>query len=103
MVGYAGLDVLINQSGQKSSKGRLSKKGNPHIRKALYMPALSSSRSNELMKISYQQLNQRQAAKKQGIMVVAKKLLLLIYALWKNSTEYDPQKNIESRLVLATV
>ncbi len=55
------------------------------------------------MKIIYQQLNQRQAAKKQGVMVVAKKLLLLIYALWKNSTEYDPQKNIQSRLVLATV
>jgi len=103
LVGYAGLDVIINQSGQKSSKGRLSKKGNPHIRKALFMPALSSSRSNELMKIIYQQLNQRQAAKKQGVMVVAKKLLLLIYALWKNSTEYDPQKNIESRLLLATV
>ena len=103
LVGYAGLDVIINQSGQKSSKGRLSKKGNPHIRKALFMPALSSSRSNELMKIIYQQLNQRQAAKKQGVMVVAKKLLLLIYALWKNSTEYDPQKNIQSRLLLATV
>jgi len=92
LVGYAGLDVIINQSGQKSSPGRLSKKGNPHIRKALFMPALSSARSNDLMKIIYHQLNQRQAAKKQGVMVVAKKLLLLIYALWKNSTEYDPQK-----------
>ena len=29
--------------------------------------------------------------------------LTTIYALWKNSTEYDPQKNIESRLLLATV
>ena len=103
LVGYVGLDVVINQSGQKLSKGRLSKKGNGHIRRALYMPALSSSRSNELMKIIYQQLNQRQAAKKQGVMVVAKKLLLTIYALWKNNTEYDPQKNIESRLVLSTV
>lgn len=103
LVGYAGLDVVINQSGQKTSKGRLSKKGNSHIRKALYMPAMSSSRSNDLMKIIYRQLNQRQAAKKQGVMVVAKKLLLIIYALWKNNTEYDPQKNIESRLFLATV
>lgn len=103
MVGYAGLDVVINQSGQKLSKGRLSKKGNGHIRKALYMPALSSSRSNDLMKIIYQQLNQRQAAKKQGVMVVAKKLLLTIYALWKNNTEYDPQRNMQSRLVLTTV
>jgi len=103
LVGYAGLDVIINQSGQKSSPGRLSKKGNAHIRKALFMPALSSARSNDLMKIIYQQLNQRQAAKKQGLMVVAKKLLLIIYALWKNNTEYDPKKNIQSRLVLATL
>ncbi len=55
------------------------------------------------MKILYQQLNQRQAAKKQGLMVEAKKLLLTIYALWKNNAEYDPQKNIQSRLVLSTV
>jgi len=103
LVGYAGLDVIINQSGQKSSPGRLSKKGNAHIRKALFMPALSWARSNDLMKIIYQQLNQRQAAKRQGLMVVAKKLLLIIYALWKNNTEYDPQKNMQSRLVLATV
>ena len=103
LVGYAGLDVIIKQSGQKSSIGRLSKKGNGHIRKALFMPVMSSSRSNDLMKIIYQQLNQRQAAKKQGLMVVAKKLLLLIYALWKNNTEYDPKKNIQSRLVLTTV
>ncbi len=41
------------------------------------------------MKIIYQQLNQRQAAKKQGIMVVAKKLLLTFYALVKNNTDYD--------------
>jgi len=29
--------------------------------------------------------------------------LTIIYAFWKNNTEYDPQKNIQSRLVLATV
>jgi hypothetical protein len=55
------------------------------------------------MNTIYQQLNQRQAAKEQGIIVVAKKLLLVIYALWKNNTEYDPQKNIQARLVMATV
>ncbi|HYN44396.1 MAG TPA: IS110 family transposase [Candidatus Limnocylindrales bacterium] len=103
LVGFSGLDVTVNQSGTVNKKGRLSKKGNSHIRKALYMPALSASRKNELLKIQYEQLNKRQSAKKQGIMVIAKKLLLLIYALWKNETEYDPEKNIQNRLDLCAV
>lgn len=103
LVGFSGLDVTVNQSGTVNKKGRLSKKGNSHIRKALYMPALSASRKNELLKIYYEQLNKRQASKKQGVIVLSKKLLLLIYALWKNGTEYDPQKNIQNRLDLSAV
>jgi len=103
LVGFSGLDVIVHQSGAVNKKGRLSKKGNSHIRKALYMPALSASQKNELLKIQYEQLNKRQASKKQGVVVLSKKLLLLIYALWKNGTEYDPKRNIQNRLDLSTV
>ena len=103
IIGYAGLDVRIHQSGSLSKKGKLSKKGNSHIRKALFMPAMCSSQRNQYQNIFYQQLNSRQASKKQGVIAVAKKLLVLIYALWKNETEYNPNKNVQNRLELYTV
>ncbi len=103
LIGYSGFDVQVVQSGKLQKKGKLSKKGNVHIRKALYMPALNAAHRNERLKIMYKQLNQRQVSKKQGIMAIAKKLLLLIYALWKNDSIYDPEKNIQNRLALSTV
>jgi len=88
LIGYSGLDVRIDQSGEKTIKGRITKKGNSHLRKALYMPALSACRTNKAMKLFYTQLNERQRAKKQGVIAVQRKLLLLTYSLWKSGQDY---------------
>ena len=88
LIGYSGLDVRVDQSGEKSIRGRITKKGNSHLRKALYMPALSACRTNKTMKIFYTQLNERQRAKKQGVIAVQRKLLLLTYSLWKSGQDY---------------
>jgi transposase len=88
LIGYSGLDVRVDQSGEKTIKGRITKKGNAHLRKALYMPALSACRTNKAMKLFYTQLNERQRAKKQGVIAVQRKLLLLTYSLWKTGQDY---------------
>jgi len=88
LIGYSGLDVRVDQSGERSAKGRITKKGNSHLRKALYMPALNACRTNKTMKVFYTKLNERQKAKKQGVIAVQRKLLLLTYSLWKTDQEY---------------
>jgi transposase len=90
LVSYAGLDIMHDQSGLKDGKTRISKKGNSFIRNALYMPALSASRCNPDMKIFYNRLKETKPAKKIGITAVARKLLILIYLLWKNNEEFEP-------------
>ncbi len=90
LVSYAGLDVCQNQSGDKSGVSKISKKGNSYIREALYMPALSACQYEENLKTFYKRLNERQKTKKQGIIAIMRKLLVLVYALWKNGQEYDP-------------
>lgn len=37
---YAGYDVVRDQSGKREGKTKISKKGNAHIRRALYFPAI---------------------------------------------------------------
>ena len=103
LVAYAGMDVRIHQSGLLTKKARLSKKGNVHIRQALYMPALNAAHRNKALCHYYKQLSARQQAEKQGIIAVARKLLILIYSLWKSEQPYDPNKNVNSALTFNTV
>lgn len=51
LVSYAGLDIIQDQSEKLEKKTKLSKKGNSHIIKALYMPALSSIKYEKILKI----------------------------------------------------
>lgn len=93
LVSYAGLDVMLNQSGKKKGKSTISKKGNKFIRTALYMHAISAARHNPKMKLFFNRLIARGKSKKAAYVAIARKLLLLIYALWKNDSLYDPNYN----------
>ena len=93
LVSYAGLDIVESQSGQHQGRSRISKKGNCRLRTALYMPALAAIRCDESMRAFYQRICQRRPeSKKPGIIAVARKLLRLIYAIWKTGEAYDPQR-----------
>jgi transposase len=94
LVSYAGLDVVHRQSGKSENRTSISKKGNKFLRNTLYMPALCACRSNEVLKNIYIKLCIRKNYKKIGIIAVARKLLILIYTLWKNNSTFIP--NYES-------
>lgn len=89
LISYAGLDVVENQSGNHNGKTWISKKGNADLRTALYMPALSAIRFNEKMKSFNERIMETHSYKKQGIVAVMRKLLILIYTLWKKNEEFS--------------
>lgn len=93
LASYAGLDVVFNDSGLRKGKTSISKKGNKFLRKAVFMPALSACRHNHNMKELYNRLVNKGKNKKLALIAVARKLLLLIYSIWKNNTEYIPNYN----------
>lgn len=88
LVSYAGLDVIEKESGKYKGKTKISKKGNARIRSALYMPAMSASQHNKSLKTFYERVNEGRAIKRQGLIAVMRKLLILIYTLWKKDEEY---------------
>lgn len=90
LTSYAGLDVVFNESGKHQGKTRISRKGNSHLRQSVYMPAISAIKSNPNLKSYYERMLEKGKPKKVGVIAVARKLLLLIYFLWTNETEYDP-------------
>jgi len=96
LASYSGLDVVMNQSGMHNGRTRISKKGNRHIRSALYLPAMSAIRCNIRFRQFYNNIMQNHSCGKVGIVAVARKMLILIYTLWKNDTAYNPMLNVQN-------
>ncbi len=88
IVSYAGLDIKIRESGKWSGKSKISKAGNVHIRKALYWPAYTSITHTLTYKIFYERILDRKNISMVASVAVQRKLLGLIYTLWKNGTVY---------------
>lgn len=88
LISYAGLDVVKKQSGQWKGKYRISKRGNVHIRKALYFPAYTSVRYENNFKSFYERLLDKKQFSMIASVAVQRKMLGLIYTLWKNDTTY---------------
>lgn len=91
LTSFAGYDVVQRESGT-SVKGqtRISKKGNRYIRNALYFPAMVACKYNPKMKETYVRINMKKPSKMVGQVAIQRKLLGLIYTLWKNDTTFDP-------------
>lgn len=90
LTSYAGLDVVYNESGLKKHKTSISKKGNRFLRQAVYMPALSACIHNPKLKQTYIRLVIKKNVKKVAIIAVARKLLILIYTIFKKNVDYVP-------------
>jgi transposase len=89
VVSYAGYDVVQRESGTSiKGKTRISKKGNRYIRNALYFPAMVACRYNPTLKETYLRIIQKKPSKMIGQVAIQRKLLILIYTLWKNDTEF---------------
>lgn len=94
LVCYAGYDVARKESGTSVKKpGHISRKGNKYIRKALYFPAITAQQHLEFFSQFYNRLMSRHAVKMKAYVAIQRKLLILIYALWKNNESYNPAKH----------
>jgi transposase len=90
LVSYCGLDPQLRQSGKWAGKTTISAKGNAHIRRILYMPALTAIRCNKPLRAVYQRLVATKATKMIAVTAIMRKLLVLIFTLAKKRQCFDP-------------
>ncbi|SFP69679.1 transposase [Parafilimonas terrae] len=92
LVSYCGYDVVENQSGKHVGKTKISKKGNGHIRRVLHMPAFNVVRYQVQPFIQlYERTLQKHNIKMKSYVAVQKKILVIIYSLWKNNQVFNEQ------------
>src|SRR5690606_31487449 len=103
----AGYDEIENQSGKHVGKTKISKKGNSRIRRILYMPAfIAVQYEQKPFSDLYERVFERSKIPMKAYVAVQKKLLIMIYYLWKKNEKYDPnfRENIlEKELVFSSV
>jgi transposase len=90
LVSYAGYDVIENQSGKHTGKTKISKKGNGHIRRILHLPAFNVIRFEVSPFLQlFNRTFEKHHVKMKSYVAVQKKILVIIYALWKKNQAFD--------------
>lgn len=106
LISYAGLDVKEKLSGTSvKGKPKISKRGNRHVRKAMHLPSLSSVKYNQNHKDLYIRIVSRCGIKMKALIAVQRKMLELIYLIYKNKTafnmNYEKERADNTKMVAA--
>lgn len=90
-VAFAGLAPRLRQSGQWAGQTRLSKNGDPMLRKALYMPMLSALTFNPAIRAFCQRLKANGKPGKSYVCAAMRKLIHIAFAILKSGRPFDPE------------
>lgn len=95
VVAYCGIDPSVKQSGKfLGTKNKLTKRGSPYLRKAIYIAAIGSIRQNpdgsypNKVIYDYYQKKIQSKAKKQALGAVMNKLVRIIFSVLKNQRPF---------------
>lgn len=88
--GWAGLTPRRWQSGQTEWRSRLSRKGNAHLRQALYMPALVAKRYNPLFAAFAARLAAKGKTTPAILGAISHKMLRIAVGILRSHSDFDP-------------
>ena len=92
LAAYAGIDASVSQSGEYQSKNnKMSKRGSPYLRKALFQAALIAAFHDPVFSAFYQKKISEGKHHLTAVGAVARKLCNTTFAVLKNNTPYIPQ------------
>jgi transposase len=87
---FIGIDPSIKQSGSSIHyRGKISKRGNAHLRRTIWQMAIGVIRSCDKFKTYFNKKREEGKKYKQAVIAVANKLLRTIFVLLKNKIKFD--------------
>ncbi len=89
-VAFLGMDLRADDSGSKTGRRFLTKKGDPEYRRLLYMAGKAAA-TTKLLKPLYQALKARHSTT-EAILILARKLLRIALAVYREGQTFDPTK-----------
>lgn len=86
VIAFAGLDPSIHQSGQYEGRSTISKRGNRHLRRVIFLMTLCAVRSKNKFREYFLRRKQEGLPPKKAILATAHKLIRVIFAMLSNKT-----------------
>ena len=86
-IAYLGLDVRVRDSGRLRGKRKLTKRGEPEMRRLLYMAAWSFARNPKFQPL-YEQMRSRGLSSTAANVAMARKLARIAFALMKKGEDF---------------
>jgi len=93
IIAMAGLDPAVYQSGKHEGKGRITKRGNRHLRRIIWMMTTRVIQYCDMFKAYYLKRRKEGLPYKMAVLATAHKLIRVIYAMLKQRTPFCPQMN----------
>ena len=100
-IGFLGLYPTLYQSGNSTKYGKLAKRGARLAKLALYQAAVACVRHNAELKKVYLDKKSGGRAPKECVIIVARKLAMIIYSIYKNNTPYNPARVFSTQASLS--
>jgi transposase len=92
LIGYLGLYPTQEQSGNSLKYGKIAKRGAKYAKKALYLASVAAVRHNSELKQIFRNQLALGRAKKEALIIIARKLAYIIWAIYNHNKPYDPAR-----------
>jgi len=93
IIAMAGLDPAVYQSGQHEGRGKITKRGNRHLRRIIWLMTTSVIQYTDIFKAYYLKRRKEGLPYKRAVLATAHKLVRVIYAMLTQRTTFCPQLN----------
>ena len=88
-IAFLGLDVSQNESGKRKRRGKLSKRGNSFLRKRLFCAGWGAAMNHPRFRAYYDELKEKGHSHRAAVVIVARKLLRILFILLKNGERFS--------------
>jgi transposase len=95
VIAFAGLDPSTHQSGQYEGHSTISKRGNRHLRRVIFVMTLCAVRSKNAFREYFLRRKQEGLPPKKAILATAHKLIRVIFAMLSNKTLFRKKVAVE--------
>ncbi len=93
IIAYAGIDPSVHQSGKFTGMSKLSKRGNRHLRRAIYLMTASVVSQNAFFKAYFLKRKREGLAPQKALFATAHKLIRVIFAMLSQRTYFKAKES----------
>lgn len=93
LIAFAGLDPTVYQSGKFEGTSRISKRGNRHLRRIIYLMTTCVIRVNDIFRQYFLARRKDGLPYRKAVMATAHKLVRVMFAMLSHKTQFAERRN----------